>query len=253
MNYDIIKKGDGMDYVTVLISFLLGTLFGLMLFALTYTLFFIRGLRQKTPTLSLKPVDQEALDLLLKKHGETMKDRVKTDGFQSGFLKSAEALVLDIASHYYPDSKYPLLELSADELLLLDDYIHDRIAKLFNKAIFKNVKHIKMIRYVELLDLKRKLDEQQWMKLAKSKNVHRTIRGTFNVINAFNPVYWFRKALIKTSLEVLNRQIAKTLLAVVAEETSQVYSKRAFNQTIDYDLVEREIKALETEINDADD
>jgi hypothetical protein len=242
-----------MDYITVLISFLIGTFFGLMVFALTYTLFFIRGLKKETPALSVKPVDQKALDDLLKKHLNTMHDDIKIQGFQNGFLKSAEHLIVDVARHYYPDSKNPLMELSIDELLLLDDYIHDRINNLFNKPLFKNVKHIKIIRYVELLDLKRKIDDQQWMKFIKNKNVQRSFKGTLNVVNAFNPVYWFRKALIKTSVEVLNKQIAKTLLAVVAEETSQIYSKQAFNKRIDYDLVEKEIKALETKINDEDD
>lgn len=242
-----------MDYITLLISFLLGTLFGLILFGLTYTLFFMRGLKKESPRVTLNPVDQKALDQILKNHLEPMHESVKKNGFQSGFLKTSEALILEIASHYYPNSKKPLLELSMDELLLLDDYIHDRIAKLLNKPLFKNIKHIKLIRYVELLDLKRKLDDQQWMKMIKNKNVQRTFKGTLNVINAFNPVYWFRKAVIKSSVEVLSRQIAKTLLAVVAEETSQIYSKQAFNQSLDYDLVEREIKALETEIIDEND
>lgn len=242
-----------MDYITVLISFLIGTLFGLMLFALTYTLFFIRGLKKETPDLIVKPVDQAALDKILKTHLNDMIPYIKSEGFQTGFLRTSERLVLDIASYYHPESKRPLLELSMDELLLLDDYIHDRIAHLLSKPFFKNMRHIKMIRYVELLDLKKRIDDQQWMKLVKNKSVHRSIKGTLNLLNAFNPVYWFRKALIKGSVEVLNRQIAKTLLAVVAEETSQIYSKQAFNQKIDYDLVEREIKALETEIKNEDD
>ena len=105
---------------------------------------------------------------------------------------------------------------------------------------------------MELVDFKKKIDNQKWMKVVSDKRTRKGIEATLGVINAFNPVYWFRKLVIKTSISTLNRQIAKTMLAVVAEETSRVYSKSVFDETIDYDLVEREIKRLDEDLNDED-
>ena len=46
----------------------------------------------------------------------------------------------DIATKFYPESKYPLLELTIDETLMLGHYITDRIDKIFFR--FKVIKNI---------------------------------------------------------------------------------------------------------------
>lgn len=237
---------------STLISFGVGLVFGMVLFTLLYTVFFVRGLRIKPHPNAQNPMEETELKNALKKSTEQMLLAQEDDGFFDAFIQASKALTETIATYYYPTSKYPMMELSVDELLQLDDYIHDRIAKTLNKGLFKNVKHVRVTRFMELVDFKKKLDNQKWMKVVNDKRMRKGIEATLGVINAFNPIYWFRKLIIKTSISTLNRQIAKTMLAVVAEETSRVYSKSVFNETIDYDLVEREIKRLDEDLNDAD-
>lgn len=235
-----------------LISFGIGLVFGMTLFTLLYTLFFIRGIRLKTPLTRHEPMPVKALDDALKDATESMLIAQKEDGFFDGFVDSSKALTERIATYYYPESKYPMLELSVEELLQLDDYIHARIASTLNKGVFRNVKHVRVVKFIELIDYKKKLDQQKWMQVIKSKNVQRGVQTTLGVVNAFNPVYWFRKFVIKTSMHALNKQIAKTMLAVVAEETNRVYSKSVFNESIDYDLVDRALAKLNEEVDHED-
>ena len=238
--------------LSTLISFAIGLIFGMVLFTLLYTVFFVRGLRIKPQLSAQSPMDEAALKEVLKAHTDAMLAAQKELSFFDAFTTSAKALTEEIATYYYPESKYPLMELSVDELLQLDDYIHDRVAKTLNQGLLKNVKNVRVSRFKELVDFKKKLDDQAWMKIVSSKKTRKGIEATLGVINAFNPVYWFRKVIIKTSINTLNRHIAKSMLAVVAEETSRVYSKNVFNETIDYDLVEREIKKLDEDLLDAD-
>ncbi len=238
--------------LSTLISFAVGLVFGMVLFTLLYTVFFVRGLRIKPRLNAQNPMEETELKLALKKSTEQMLLAQEDEGFFDAFVQASKDLTETIATYYYPTSKYPMMELSVDELLQLDDYIHDRIAQTLNKGLFKNVKHVRVTRFMELVDFKKKLDNQKWMKIVSDKRTRKGIEATLGVINAFNPVYWFRKLVIKTSITTLNRQIAKTMLAVVAEETSRVYSKSVFDETIDYDLVEREIKRLDEDLNDED-
>lgn len=238
--------------LATLISFAIGLVFGMVLFTLLYTVFFVRGLRIKPLLNAQNPMEETELKEALKVSTERMLEAQSGDGFFDAFVHAAKELTETIATYYYPTSKYPMMELSVDELLQLDDYIHDRIAQTLNKGLFKNVKHVRVTKFMELVDFKKKLDNQKWMKLVNDKRTRKGIEATLGVINAFNPIYWFRKLVIKTSISTLNRQIAKTMLAVVAEETSRVYSKSVFNETIDYDLVEREIKRLDEDLIDED-
>lgn len=235
-----------------LLSFAIGLVFGMVLFTLLYTVFFVRGLRIKPRLNAQNPMEETELKEALKVSTERMLEAQKEEGFFDAFVGASKALTETIATYYYPTSKYPMMELSVDELLQLDDYIHDRIAQTLNKGLFKNVKHVRVTKFMELVDFKKKLDNQKWMKLVNDKRTRKGIEATLGVINAFNPIYWFRKLVIKTSISTLNRQIAKTMLAVVAEETSRVYSKSVFNETIDYDLVEREIQRLDEDLIDED-
>mgnify|MGYP006293557881 CR=1 FL=1 len=238
--------------LSTLISFAVGLVFGMVLFTLLYTVFFVRGLRIKPRLNAQNPMEEAELKQALKTSTEQMLLAQEDDGFFDAFVTASKDLTETIATYYYPTSKYPMMELSVDELLQLDDYIHDRIAQTLNKGLFKNVKHVRVTRFMELVDFKKKIDNQKWMKVVSDKRTRKGIEATLGVINAFNPVYWFRKLVIKTSISTLNRQIAKTMLAVVAEETSRVYSKSVFDETIDYDLVEREIKRLDEDLNDED-
>ena len=68
-------------------------------------------------------------------------------------------LINDIARTYYPNSQYPLFELSIEELISLDYYIMKRIEKIFSGKVLSKVKKMKISSIAHLLDMKKKLND----------------------------------------------------------------------------------------------
>ncbi len=235
--------------LSTLISFLIGIGFGITLFSLIYLYFLFRSLRMPLhqKNIPLPPLADDVLSDILDGALVQFQARQKDQGFADAFFETSKEMIQDIAKQYYPQSKQPLLELSIDELLMLSDYIHQRLDTLLQKGVLKNARQIRLIKFMEMIELKRRLDDNRWMQLMRSDVVQKGVRSTLHVVNLFNPVYWFRRIIIKTSVDVLNKRIGKTILAVVAEETSRVYSKKAFDSELDYDLVNRAIERLELE------
>ena len=59
-------------------------------------------------------------------------------------------LINDIARTYYPNSQYPLFELSIEELISLDYYIMKRIEKIFSGKVLSKVKKMKISSLVKV-------------------------------------------------------------------------------------------------------
>jgi hypothetical protein len=49
------------------------------------------------------------------------------------------------------------------------------------------------------------------------------------VLNAVNPVYWFRKLTKETALNIIVVRIGLSIIAITGEETYKIYSKKVFN------------------------
>jgi len=235
--------------LSTLISFLIGIGFGITLFSLIYLYFLIRSVRAPlhVKTIALPPLSEEALSEILDRALVEFQALQKEKGFADAFFDTSKEMIADIAKAYYPQSKHPLMELSIDELLLLSDYIRQRVDTILQKGVLKNARQVRLIKFMEMIELKRKLDNNQFMQMMRSDAVQKTVKSALHVVNLFNPVYWFRRIIIKTSVDVLNKRIGKTILAIVAEESSRIYSKKAFDSDIDYDLVNRAMERLELE------
>ena len=48
------------------------------------------------------------------------------------------------------------------------------------------------------------------------------------VLNYANPIYWFRRLAIKPSTVLVTKEVCKFIIAIVGEETNNVYSKSLF-------------------------
>ncbi|MFA5542397.1 MAG: hypothetical protein WDA47_01350 [Bacilli bacterium] len=158
-------------------------------------------------------------------------------------------LINDIAKMYYPDSAYPIYELSIDEFMELNHYITNRVDTLFKGRIMRTFKKIKVSQILKILDLKRKMDESKAVKVAKKAHVPGFFKATMSVLNVFNPGYWVKKLMINTTLSIGTNKIAKTVIDIVGEETSKVYSKSVFNKELLIDSdVEKTISELEKDL-----
>ena len=65
-------------------------------------------------------------------------------------------LAFDIASKFYPKSKYPYLELTVDETLVLAHYVTNRLDELFKSKLLKLLRGVTLRRIAEFNDTKNK-------------------------------------------------------------------------------------------------
>lgn len=156
-------------------------------------------------------------------------------------------LVNRIASAYYPNSKYPMYELTIEETIMFMQYISTRIDKLFEKRILRQFKKISISQIFKILDTKKKIEQNktvQTIKNSKTRKVSNTIIGT---IKKFNPTYWIKKILIGSTVNFGTRKISLLVMDIVADETNKAYSKSIFQKEKDLEIleIEKTIESLE--------
>lgn len=239
-----------------LLNFLLGIFSGFLLFTIVYIYFFVRG-KNIDVSLFRKPdteVDEEELKQIVTDKQETFK-KMKRKGESIGKLTFSLSyeLIEEIAKYYFPKSKYPMLELSVDEMLALNHYITERIDGILNQPILKNTRNIRVTKLVRMYEAKRSFDQNKIVKAAKNKVVKKSVKYTLGAINLMNPAYWFRKIVINKSVGYIENKIALLIIGVVGEETIKVYSKKLFDKEIEMDFVDQALKSLETGDEDDED
>jgi len=162
-------------------------------------------------------------------------------------------LINSIAKMYYPKSDYPIYELSIDEMMMLTHYITNRVDSLFKGKILKSFKKVRISQILKLLEMKRKIDESKVVKAANKAKLPSIYKATMSVLNVFNPAYWVKKLMINTTISIGTNKIAATIIDIIGEETTKVYSKSVFNEekVLESD-VENTIKALEAGLENND-
>lgn len=214
-------------------NFLLGMLTGFILLALLITFIVTTGSKkkQKRRIKSVLPLeDTEIYEMIETKQNQLLETVKLTDSayFRVSLDLSYE-LAEDIARYYYPKSKYPMYEISIEELLELNHYITKRIEKLVNGRFLKHFKGYKISTIIDILNKKKALDNSKLMKLNRKYKISKIFTVGKAVLNYANPIYWFRKLAIKPSTVLVTKEVCKYIIAIVGEETNNVYSKSVFS------------------------
>ncbi len=137
-----------------------------------------------------------------------------------------------------------MLELSVSELLDLNHYITNRLDKILDKPILKNTKNLQMTKIMRMYDTKKAIDQNKLIKAAKKYKVGKVVKYGGAAINVVNPVYWFRKIVINTSIDVMTKKVCLVVIGIVGEETTNVYSKKLFDKPLKLNVVEKEMLTL---------
>ena len=166
----------------------------------------------------------------------------KTDMFGTALYNVANT----VASNYYPNSKYPLYELSVEELIHLLNYLSNRIDGIFSKPVLKMFRKMTISQIFRIIDTKKKIEENKLVKVATSSKTKKIFQSVMTVINYANPIYWIKKVVINTSLTFTLNRIFLLVLDIVSDETNKAYSKSLFNE--ERVLNEKEINAALSEI-----
>lgn len=233
------------NLVVLLLGAIIGALIAFFIYITVVLLSFKK--EEKKIQVSKSTIDLEKIERFVKSaknqflsesDGKTTNEKIKDVGDISWNL------INDIAREYFPKSKYPIYELSIDELLTLNHYITNRVDSLFKGTLVKPFKKLKLAYVLELLDMKKKIDENKAVKTASKLKTPWKV--TWSVLNVFNPVYWVNKLVISTSIIAITNKIGGIIIEVVGDETNKVYSKAVFNveKTLDIEI-EKEIQQLE--------
>lgn len=223
-------------------NFILGLLTGFILLALFVALVMVteRSSKTKIKFSKMTTLDDKTVAGMIDAKQKEMIETVKmTDNayFKVAFDLSFE-LMNEIARYYFPDSKYPMYELSIQEILDLNYYITKRVETMVNGKFIRRFKNYRVSTIINILNKKKAIDNSKLMKLSKKLHVSKLITVGKAVLNFANPIYWFRKLAIKPSTTLLTKEICKYIINIFGEETNKIYSKKLYESPEDEEKVE---------------
>jgi hypothetical protein len=229
-------------------NFLLGMATGFLLLALVVALFLVTNRRRKQKHFFSKSttLDEKIIQEMIRVKQNEMVETVKfTDNayFRVAIELSLD-LMYDIARHYFPDSRYPMYELSIQELLDLNYYITKRIESIVNGKIIRRFKNYRISTIINILQKKKAIDNSKLMKLSRKLKVSKFILVGKAILNYANPIFWFRQLAIKPSVTLLTKEVCKMIIDIFGEETNKIYSKKLFQEPEDPEKISNEIDEL---------
>ncbi len=113
---------------------------------------------------------------------------------------------------------------------------------------------LRVTQIIQMFDKKRQIEETKVMKAAKKLKIGKMAKYAGAAVNVVNPIYWFRKLVINTSVDVMQKKICLVIIGIVGEETIKIYSKKLFDAPLEIDIVEKEVEDfLENGVAEEDD
>jgi len=240
------------------INFFLGMATGVIVFSAIFVSLLVRGKNLNIENIKRSDVDvdEEELKLIIIEKRKLFKRNKKLSNKSVAKLtfEMSYELVEEIASYFFPESKYPMLELNVHELLDLNHYVTNRINEILDKPVLKNTMNLQMTQIMAMFDKKKQIQENKVIKAAKKYKIGKIVKYGGAAFNIVNPVYWFRKLVINTSVDAMTKKICVMIIGIVGEETTKVYSKKVFDKPVELDMIESEIDTVLKEgITDEDD
>ena len=245
------------DFTTIL-SFLVGIIFGVVLFSLIYALLVIASLSDKKFKVDVKEdkLTNEDVKELINNARMQFKDKKLrgNKGKVSYCYSISKDLAYGIAASFYPNSKYPLLEISVDEAILLIKYIDSRIDDILNK---KGIKLLKRLKISSILELSMKTSSVINSKAFHvTKDVNKVVKVVKRVLDVINPLNIGRRLIVDTSISLIVNKLCQMIIGIVGEETYKIYSKKVLNLDLEYEsdidiLADELIKDLNNVRNDS--
>lgn len=228
--------------------FVLGILTGFVLLTLMIALLLVSGRRNRKKILMSReaPLDSKTVEAIVEEKQKELVDTVKfTDNayFRVAIDLSME-LMQEISHHYFPDSKYPMYELSIQEIIDLTFYVTKRVEKIVDGKFLRLFKNARISTIINILEKKKALDNSKLMKLSRKLHISKLYSASRTILNYANPIYWFRKLTIKPSVTLLTKEVCKMIIEIVGEETNKIYSKKLFASPDDEALIEAKVDEL---------
>ena len=248
-----------LNFSTVL-SFIVGLFFGMVLLSLIYALIVVISLRDKKYRVEANPENlrqEQALEMI-KNAQKSFNDRELRGKLTKGqyFRRLTTDLVYGIASSFYPDSKYPLLEITIDEAIELIGYVQYRLNNILGKKGIRLLKRFKISTIVDASLKTQSVMDNKAFQVAKDVTI--TASRVKKVIDTLNPVKWVKRLVVDNAITIITHKLYLASLAIIGEEAYKIYSKSVLNheETIDsgvddlVDSIEDDLKEVVNEPKD---
>ena len=243
---NMIENIDFSSIVSLLFGVVLGILICLVVFLVLYSSSINKNDKRKIKDIEVddekKALANSYIQACKDEYSEASKD-ISTGSKIRIAKELAIELSTNIALIFYPNSKHPLAELSAEELIKLDYYIMERVEKELDKPILRILKKIRVSAYLKYSDAIKEVNDNKIVKQAKKMKIGGIGAVISNALNIFNIGYYARKTGTSIALRGLN-SFLNNFFTIVGEEVFKIYSKNIFVSDED---IEKEIEALEEE------
>ena len=242
-----------LNFSTVL-SFIVGLFMGMVLLSLIYALIVVISLRDKKYRVEANPENlrqEQALEMI-KNAQKSFNDRELRGKLTKGqyFKRLTIDLVYGIASSFYPDSKYPLLEITIDEAIELIGYVQYRLNDILGKKTLRILKRFKISTIVDASLKTQSVMDNKAFQVAKDVTV--TASKVKKVIDTLNPVKWVKRLVVDNAITIITHKLYLASLAIIGEEAYKIYSKSVLKheETIDSG-VDDIVTSMEDDLKDA--
>lgn len=213
-----------------------GMTLGFLIFGAVYAMIVVRSLKddeEKKSDLKVKhKPDEHQLEMAI--YDIKVRYQEASSGLNTGekvevLKKTLGETIQTIASFYYPESLFPIYELSVNEIIELNEYITKRVDSILDKKILVPFRKMNIAQILKIVDYKKKLDETKVIKAANKLKVPTIFKYTKMALNYANPLYWFNKLVITSTFSIVIDKMALAIIDIVADETNKVYNKSIFN------------------------
>lgn len=140
-------------------------------------------------------------------------------------LELSKSLITNIATLYYPESRFPIYEITIDEAIELAKYLSSRITDILNYNGLKMIRKFNINTIISVKDFSFEIKESAFVQKMQNMHVNKILFGCKVLINIVNPIYWVRKLIVNTSFDVVTRKLCLAVIQIVGEESYNVYSK----------------------------
>lgn len=231
---------------------LIGILIGLIIAGCAYSIILIislKGDKKLNQENILNTKEEKILSLINITKKEYLNNTVGfTMGEKTKYLgHTIKDLSNRIAAYYYPKSKYPLYELTLEEILSLLIYVSERIDKILDKSIYRPFRKLSISQIVKIMETRKNAGNSKVAKVAeKTWDVS---KAGFMLLNYANPYYWLKKIVFGGASTYTTNKIALVIIDIVADEINKLYSKRIFEVDQQFNsLVTENLQQIEEEI-----
>lgn len=224
------------DFINIgsLLGFLFGILFGFTIFGLLYLYAILKSLHRGKYLVNVQSYDIDAkeIELMVKEYQDNFRNN-KLKGMGPNIMetvRNSKEMGIRIAETFYPDSKYPLCEISLDEAIMLATYITERVDEVLSHRGLRMFRKIKISQIIKWSTVAKNIEDSSIVQADKKYKIRKKIKTIMGAINLLNPVYWFRKVVVDKSTNIVVRKICILIIGIVGEEMYKVYSKSLFNE-----------------------